>query len=64
MKNKKLIITLIGLITFCVLLIFGASFIHYFIPQMVPIYTTMYMVGGVGVFVFGLSFGLYMADLH
>lgn len=62
MKNNRLIITLICLIVFCVLLVFGASFIHYFIPQAVPIYTTMYFVGGIGTFVLGASLGIYMDD--
>lgn len=62
MKNKALIITLICLIVFCVLLVFGASFINYFIPQVVPIYTTMYIGGVVGTFVFGFSLGIYMWD--
>ena len=64
MKDKRIIIALICLIVFCVLLLFGASFIHYFIPQAMPIYTTMYFVGGIGTFVLGGVLGFSMTDLR
>lgn len=58
-KSKALIITFICLIVFCVLLIVGASFVHQFVPQLKQIYTVMYVLGGLGTYVFGIALLIY-----
>jgi hypothetical protein len=39
---------------------FGAGFVNYFVPQIMPIYEDIYLVSGFGVLVLGAMLGVYL----
>lgn len=47
LNKKPIIVTIITLIIF-ILIAIGASFLEYYKPDTVPIYTVLYLLGGVG----------------